>query len=154
MIEINEQEIQAQDNRTECKWEQDEDGNWDTDCGNLHVLLDGGPKENRMLFCCYCGKPIVEPVEPEQPKVKRYEVKPRNGYLFVVSDGGQLIDTLISFLGREDCKGAIYEIAGEEITHSSPLLYVPDEGNGKGQSPRKDELFCNPIRPVAVEVEG
>lgn len=43
-----------------CRWTEDEDGNWDTDCNNKHVLNDGGPKANGMMFCCYCGKHLQE----------------------------------------------------------------------------------------------
>ena len=42
----------------DCVWEADEDGNWETDCHNLHILIDGNPVDNGMEFCCYCGKHI------------------------------------------------------------------------------------------------
>lgn len=45
---------------TKCLWREDEDGNWDTDCDNKHILFDGTPREHRMRFCCYCGKPLGE----------------------------------------------------------------------------------------------
>lgn len=38
-----------------CLYQQDEDGNWNTDCGECWVLVEGTPKENRMRFCPYCG---------------------------------------------------------------------------------------------------
>lgn len=41
--------------RKECVWEEDVDGNWETDCRNLHILIDGNPIDNGMAFCCYCG---------------------------------------------------------------------------------------------------
>lgn len=44
----------------ECRWTEDEDGNWDTRCRQKHVLLEGSPMENRMRFCCYCGRWLVE----------------------------------------------------------------------------------------------
>lgn len=43
-----------------CNWMADEDGNWVTACGEMHVLIDGGPVDNRMRFCCYCGAPLWE----------------------------------------------------------------------------------------------
>lgn len=46
-----------------CKWTLADDPDcdaWDTDCGQLFVLNEGGPTENLMRFCCYCGKPLVE----------------------------------------------------------------------------------------------
>ena len=43
-----------------CTWREDEDGNWWTDCDNGFVLTDGGPKENGMCVCCYCGGELRE----------------------------------------------------------------------------------------------
>lgn len=39
-----------------CEWTEDEDGNWDTACDNKDRFIEGGPYENGMKFCCYCGK--------------------------------------------------------------------------------------------------
>lgn len=39
-----------------CGWAHDEDGIWQTDCGEAFVLMDGTPEENDFRFCCYCGK--------------------------------------------------------------------------------------------------
>lgn len=38
-----------------CRWREDEDGNWHTDCENVHVVIEGTPSDNHMRFCCYCG---------------------------------------------------------------------------------------------------
>lgn len=38
-----------------CTWERDDEGNWDTGCGERFCLNDGTPSENSMRFCCYCG---------------------------------------------------------------------------------------------------
>lgn len=38
-----------------CEWTQDVDGSWDTECGNKFCIEEGTPKDNEMLFCCYCG---------------------------------------------------------------------------------------------------
>lgn len=43
-----------------CDWTPDEDGNWHTGCGEEHVLNEGGPDDNRMRFCCYCGQMLNE----------------------------------------------------------------------------------------------
>lgn len=43
-----------------CTWTEDDDGVWDTDCGNRFETVEGTPHENDMLFCCYCGRPLVE----------------------------------------------------------------------------------------------
>lgn len=52
-----------------CKWTEDEDGNWFTDCGEAFTFIDGGPAENSMKFCCYCGKPL-EPVEYKETEAE------------------------------------------------------------------------------------
>lgn len=43
-----------------CKWErEDEDSDiWLTNCGTAFTLNEGTPKENRMKFCCFCGRKI------------------------------------------------------------------------------------------------
>jgi hypothetical protein len=43
-----------------CLWEQDMDGNWQTGCDSVFVLVEGGPEENRLKFCPYCGHPLEE----------------------------------------------------------------------------------------------
>ena len=50
--------------RPECVWTEDEDGAWDTHCGNRFLIIDGTPTENDMAFCPYCGKAIVENESP------------------------------------------------------------------------------------------
>ncbi len=54
-----------------CPWalaEEDSD-HWSTGCGNDFVLNDGTPRENYMVHCCYCGKPIeqVAPLFEDAP---------------------------------------------------------------------------------------
>lgn len=46
-----------------CEWALDEpdSGTWATDCGHMFTILAGTPTENRMAFCCYCGKPLKAP---------------------------------------------------------------------------------------------
>lgn len=47
---------------SDCIWELDdpEDDTWGTQCGHYFSLNEGTPTDNRMAFCCYCGKPIRE----------------------------------------------------------------------------------------------
>lgn len=45
-----------------CNWKPDEEGLWWTGCGGDPWLFeDGGPNENRVLFCFNCGKPARWP---------------------------------------------------------------------------------------------
>ena len=50
---------------SDCHWEHNEEGYWETTCGNAFEVTEGTPLENNMRFCCYCGKRLVEvgPVE-------------------------------------------------------------------------------------------
>ena len=43
----------------ECAWREDQ-SDWETDCGNRFTLFDGTPLENGMVYCCFCGKCIVQ----------------------------------------------------------------------------------------------
>ena len=43
-----------------CVWHEDRDGNWETDCGDMHILIEGSPSENHMAYCCYCGGKLLE----------------------------------------------------------------------------------------------
>jgi len=49
----------------ECEWKQssgddDFDRTFSTGCGGEWQFYDGGPAENGMKYCCYCGKKIKE----------------------------------------------------------------------------------------------
>lgn len=50
-----------------CAWMQDGEGNYWTDCGQGHTFIDGGPTENSMKFCCYCGKTLKAALSREEP---------------------------------------------------------------------------------------
>lgn len=42
-----------------CEWtHNDDDGFWETACGDAWRFDDGGPKENNMNFCHCCGKTL------------------------------------------------------------------------------------------------
>lgn len=43
-----------------CTWEPDDDGVWNTSCGNAFVFNDDGPDANGFKFCPYCGKPLAQ----------------------------------------------------------------------------------------------
>ncbi len=45
-----------------CEWETNDDPDfswWDSGCGRAWTFMAGGPKENGMAFCPYCGKPLA-----------------------------------------------------------------------------------------------
>jgi hypothetical protein len=54
-----------------CDWRQDtwddlDSNTYNTSCGEAFSITEGKPSENRMKFCAYCGKPLVEhPYKPE-----------------------------------------------------------------------------------------
>jgi hypothetical protein len=43
-----------------CRWDEDEDGNWDTGCNQKHIFITGTPSRNRFVFCPYCRGRIDE----------------------------------------------------------------------------------------------
>lgn len=49
-----------------CEWREDSDGNWDTECNNAFVLIEGTPYQNNMQFCCYCGKGLLQVSYPHE----------------------------------------------------------------------------------------
>ncbi len=55
--------------KTPCQWVRDDLGAWGTACGNTFELWTGSPTENRMRFCCYCGKLLFD--TPPEPRRRR-----------------------------------------------------------------------------------
>ena len=46
-----------------CTWKYEENwdySTWESDCGEAWVFEEGGPSENRMNYCPFCGKGLVE----------------------------------------------------------------------------------------------
>jgi len=44
-----------------CIWKEDDDeGMWETSCQEAFCFIEGGVKENGMIYCPYCGKKIKE----------------------------------------------------------------------------------------------
>lgn len=41
-----------------CRWKQDSDGFYQTTCNGAFSIDVGTPKENKMIFCPYCGLEI------------------------------------------------------------------------------------------------
>lgn len=44
-----------------CEWKPDDDGTFWTGCDQAFVFNEGGPKDNDMKFCPYCGAELVTP---------------------------------------------------------------------------------------------
>ena len=51
---------QAQETPLTCTWIENEDGVYETNCGNLFAFNDGTPSENGFAFCPYCGLELSE----------------------------------------------------------------------------------------------
>jgi len=43
-----------------CFWTEDENGVWETSCGNAFQFETGGPIDNGFDFCPYCGLILIE----------------------------------------------------------------------------------------------
>lgn len=50
-----------------CKWQQNDDGQWDTGCGQIFEFTADGPEENGFAFCPYCGYGIATGVNIASP---------------------------------------------------------------------------------------
>ena len=47
--------------KQKCKWTYDDSFNlWLTECGDEFSLITGTPSDNKMRFCPYCGRILVE----------------------------------------------------------------------------------------------
>lgn len=57
-------EADAESELLPCAWVCDFEGIWQTDCGEAFVFEIGGPVENKLKFCGYCGKGLVESHAP------------------------------------------------------------------------------------------
>lgn len=44
---------------------------WHTACHEVFCFNDGGPVQNGMRFCCYCGKPLTEHLYAEVPVTRK-----------------------------------------------------------------------------------
>lgn len=49
----------------QCTWSLDvdygsDDRDYKTGCGRMFSFIEGGPKDNNMNFCCYCGGELIE----------------------------------------------------------------------------------------------
>jgi hypothetical protein len=46
-----------------CHWTpmfNDQEGAWETQCGDAFWINDGTPEENKMSFCPYCGGALLQ----------------------------------------------------------------------------------------------
>jgi hypothetical protein len=62
---------QAPESETCCTWHQDGDsdsGVYATSCRRFFDLTDGTPEDNKMSWCCYCGKRLVQELIAEETK--------------------------------------------------------------------------------------
>ena len=41
-----------------CEWTLIDDGTYETDCKEMFSISEGTPAENKMDYCCYCGKEL------------------------------------------------------------------------------------------------
>ena len=48
-----------------CDWQQEEEGQWETDCDETFEFQEGGPLDNGFEWCPYCGKKLVETIYSE-----------------------------------------------------------------------------------------
>jgi hypothetical protein len=54
---------QAEPEPQTCTWQQDGDSDsrvYGTSCGYYFQIEDGTPADNKMAWCCYCGKKLAQ----------------------------------------------------------------------------------------------
>ena len=49
-----------------CVWQADDEGTYETSCGQAFVFTCDGPRENGARFCMYCGKRLEARVYVDQ----------------------------------------------------------------------------------------
>lgn len=63
---VEQMQARIREMQTPCTWTQQEEGEWETSCGNAFVFEDGTPAENDHKFCPCCGHPLAQKLyEPE-----------------------------------------------------------------------------------------
>ena len=50
--------LASQQKSVPCVWSEEYEGPWESACGHAFNIIEGGPAENGMKFCCFCGAPI------------------------------------------------------------------------------------------------
>jgi hypothetical protein len=119
---------------TFCNWTLDAgyDGDsWDTDCQEKFVFIDGGPAENHIRFCCYCGRRFLTGVPAHLPFVRvcwlRYALPSYRGRILVGSDVAYVFGSIPR--SRPGC----HVLSGETIARNNKTK-LQHTGRGKGQS--------------------
>ncbi len=56
-----------------CKWTYDDtdDDFWDTSCGESYCFMEGGIKDNRVVFCHRCGRLVEEILPPREESTNK-----------------------------------------------------------------------------------
>ena len=60
---VEEHKIKTSPDNNKCHWIQEDDEEiclWRTDCGEAFYFTEGTPTDNKLKFCCYCGKELIE----------------------------------------------------------------------------------------------
>ena len=47
-----------------CTWSEDENGNFEAECGGMFRFDYDGPVKNRFKYCPYCGQEMIEKLFP------------------------------------------------------------------------------------------
>lgn len=51
-----------------CKWTEDSDGVWETECGQMHEFITGTPQDNSHRFCPYCGAVLEQGIRDDRER--------------------------------------------------------------------------------------
>jgi hypothetical protein len=57
-----------------CDWAENQDGAYETSCGEIFEFTNGGPKDNKFTHCPYCGKELDTPNTPaHEPRKEKHD---------------------------------------------------------------------------------
>ncbi len=71
LIEMAKEIPQEEWDALKCTWTFDVSENcWNTGCKEPYAAIEGAPLDNRIKFCCYCGKPIKEKKNAELQRIR------------------------------------------------------------------------------------
>lgn len=116
----------------ECVWTEDEDGNWDTACGEKHTFTHDWPQHSDPIkYCCYCSGPIrAVQYAHDEPKWERDNEMLRDALLLTHVAGTVPEDAIlaaVSIWSDAECEAAEEWAACVHFAASdNPDVEVPD----------------------------
>ena len=134
---------------TTCRWSEDEDGNWSTECDRFYIINEGTPELNGMKFCCFCGAHLEQmlyqeesqPMKNDKAQWIKENLKPGEQYAGLILGKNGAADHHLVLLPGEadavnwaDAKACAKKAGGELPTRREQSLLF---ANLKAQFPER-----------------